>query len=158
MRRKIMGLFIIAAGILLLLRELGWPLAQTVSKWEFLLIVAGLILFIISIQKPPRPRLSILAGILIGLGIHSWGLAQIESWPDHWSIFPLIIGLSYLLIGGLLQKNRSYGMVGSLLCLLGIFAWPGVGDIPGLEKVAQTLNTYWPVLLITLGVLLFIRK
>ncbi|SDW24713.1 hypothetical protein SAMN05444487_10253 [Marininema mesophilum] len=158
MRGKIMGLFIIAAGTLLLLRQLGWSIAQTISNWEFLLVIAGFILLILAMRKPVRPRLSIVAMTLIGLGIHAWGLAQIEKWPDHWSLFPIIIGASFLLMGGLYQKNRFYGVIGTLLCLLGLFAWPGVGGIPGLEDLEQTLNTYWPILLISLGLILFIRK
>ncbi|PTX59363.1 hypothetical protein C8P63_11258 [Melghirimyces profundicolus] len=158
MRSKTFGILIALVGVLLLLRELGYPVAAQVASWEFLLIVAGILIIVYSFSKPKNPHLMIWGGIMTGLGIHAWGINRVEGWPTHWSLVPAIIGASFLIFGGLVRKNQRQGTVGAILLLLGVFAWPGVSEIPGLGQAAVFLNTYWPGLLIILGLVMAFRR
>ncbi|MFC4078419.1 hypothetical protein [Salinithrix halophila] len=158
MRGKMIGILLVVSGALLMLRKLNGAIPKSITNWEFLLIVAGVTILLIARKKTGKPHLMIWGGIITGLGIHSWGLSHVNEWPEHWSLVPAIIGSSFLLFGGILRKNNKQGTIGSLLLLLGLFAWPGVTEIPGLGRAADTLNTYWPALLVILGLTLIFKK
>ncbi|MFD1426407.1 membrane-bound ClpP family serine protease [Kroppenstedtia sanguinis] len=158
MRTKTIGLLIVLAGIFLLLREQGIELSLDTLSWELILALAGLLMIFFSRHKPRHSYGMIWGGIALGLGVHAWGMKQIKDWPAHWSMFPAIIGASLLIFGGLLRKNRSHGTIGALLLLLGLFAWPGVTEIPGLHPIAQFLNSYWPGILVILGTYMAFKK
>ncbi|MDA8354478.1 MAG: hypothetical protein M0Z65_15110 [Firmicutes bacterium] len=158
MRAKTFGILIALTGVLLLLRELGYSLTQNLATWEFLLILTGVFIILHAMRKPNHPYMMIWGGIAVGLGLHAWGLNHLEWWPSHWSLVPAIIGAAFLICGGIIKKNRRHGTIGTLLLCMGIFAWPGIHQIPGIGPFAVWLNTYWPGLLIILGLMLVFRK
>ncbi|OYD08287.1 LiaI-LiaF-like domain-containing protein [Paludifilum halophilum] len=158
MQGKHAGIVLIVAGAFLLMRETEWQLYKYLSTWEFLLILTGLIVLFLSMRQPHHPNLMIWGGITLGLGIHAWGLSHVKEWPQHWSLVPAIIGACFFLIGGLLKKDRKKGTIGAILLLLGLFAWPGANRIPGVGEAAVFMNTYWPTLLILLGIFLLWKK
>lgn len=158
MRTKTIGILIALAGMFLLFREQGVALSPDTLSWELILAATGLLVIFYARHKPRHPYLMIWGGIALGLGIHAWGLNRIKDWPSHWSMIPAIIGASFLLFGGLIRKNRNHGMIGALLLLLGLFAWPGVTEIPGLNPAAQILNSYWPAVLVILGGYMAFKK
>lgn len=158
MRTKTIGILIALSGLFLLIRETGYSFSLDKLSWELLLAGAGMLVILISRRKPNRPYLIIWGGIATGLGIHAWGLNHIKDWPSHWSMIPAIIGASFLLFGGVIKRNRNHGTIGALLLLLGLFAWPGVAEIPVLNPAAEVLNTYWPGILVVLGLYMTFKK
>ncbi|GGA41107.1 hypothetical protein GCM10007416_12620 [Kroppenstedtia guangzhouensis] len=158
MRTKTIGILIALAGIFLLFRKQGISPSPDTLSWELILAAAGLLVIIYARHKPRHPYLMIWGGIALGLGLHAWGLNHIKDWPSHWSMIPVIIGATFLIFGGLIKKNRHHGTIGTLLLLLGLFAWPGVADLPGLNPATQILNSYWPGILVILGGYMAFKK
>lgn len=158
MRTKTIGILIALAGIFLLFRKQGISPSPDTLSWELILAAAGLLVIIYARHKPRHPYLMIWGGIALGLGLHAWGLNHIKDWPSHWSMIPVIIGATFLIFGGLIKKNRHHGTSGTLLLLLGLFAWPGVADLPGLNPATQILNSYWPGILVILGGYMAFKK
>ncbi|QKG84070.1 hypothetical protein GXN76_06005 [Kroppenstedtia pulmonis] len=158
MHHKTIGTLLALAGVFLLWRKLDWPLTDQLGSWEFLLILVGLVLLFLSLRHRKKARLQVWGGIALGLGIHAWGSAYWSGWPHHWSIIPAVIGSSFLLFGGFINKDRKSGLIGATLILLGLFTWPGINNIPVMGEAASWLSIYWPVMLILLGLILFFRK
>lgn len=158
MNGRPIGILIAGIGTFLLMRKLGWSWESLFTSWEFLLILLGVCLILFAMNRPNRSHLLVWGGVVAGLGIHAWGIAHMDGWPRHWSLIPAVVGLSFFLWGGLYLKNRNQGMIGMILILLGLFAWPGIVDLPIIGQVGDTLHKYWPTALIVLGLLLMTKK
>ncbi|MDR6226453.1 hypothetical protein [Desmospora profundinema] len=158
MRSRWIGILIAAIGAFLLMQEWGWSWRNPFASWETILIVVGVGIIFYSFIRSNRPNLLIWGGIVTGLGVHAWGQSHISGWPDHWSLVPAIIGLSFFLWGGLVHKNRRHVIIGIMLMLLGLLAWPGVAQLPIIGHLAGPLHAYWPALLIVLGLILTVKK
>jgi hypothetical protein len=81
------------------------------------------------------------------------GPLQWEDMEFLWPVFPLIAGISFVLLS-ILGRDRGALGVGVVTLAVGLIALPlTLGSDEGLERIAQ----YWPVLLILLGAGLLLR-
>ena len=149
-RANVVGIFLIVAGLLLLLRKIDLPMADRFGTWEFILFLTGVVMLVIAHFRSNR-NLMLWAGLITGMSLHMWAKANVDGWPDHWFFLFIIVGAAFLLVFAS-QKDRRSGIIGILLILTGIAAWPG------LPWVAGSLNNYWPVLLVVLGIFLITKK
>ncbi|KGP73867.1 LiaI-LiaF-like domain-containing protein [Pontibacillus yanchengensis] len=152
------GIFLIGIGIYFLLQQFNIPIITHFYSWPTILIIIGVAMLLNSyISNDYEP---ILPGtILLGLGIHFHGLYTYSFWIDHWGMFPLIVGIAFLLR---YQKSKQGLLPGLLLVAIALFSI-FVSNKPGwfqwITIAANFVETFWPLLLILIGIyILFIKK
>src|SRR5690625_4224165 len=95
-RKNYFAYALIAVGFYFLITQFNHPLIDRLHSWPVLLIGIGLWLTITHIKDSNRSLL--FEGLVVLLiGIHFYGLLHLSNWPNDWSIFPLIFGLSLFL-------------------------------------------------------------
>ncbi|SFJ42600.1 hypothetical protein [Thermoflavimicrobium dichotomicum] len=156
MQKKIIGFILVLAGVLLLLVQTGKAEMRDFVTWRFLgLLLCVFLLFFFFIKQ--QGHLVLLFGVGSAIFLFAWGKKYLDDWPTHWSILILMFGLSVIL-SFFVSKQQMALIVGIALTLIGIFAWPGIREIPGLASIADVLNTYWPALILGLGLLFLFKK
>lgn len=156
MQTKMIGFALIIFGVLLLLVQSGIADVKSLITWPFLLFLLGIILVFFSfLQK--QSQLTLVGGILASIGIFIWGLNYVENWDSHWSILVGMLGL-VLLLQFILNHNNMTLAVGLFLLCIGFFAWPGIHRISFLAPIADTLNSYWPIFIVGIGVIFLFKR
>lgn len=156
MQSKMVGFFLVLAGILLLILRFDLASLTSFVTWPFLLFLFGALLIFTAFLKK-NAQTALLGGIIAGLGISIWGLKYVDGWPNHWSILLVFMGMAFLLQFSI-NKNGTTAMIGGVLVLSGIFAWPGIKNVPFITPIASILHIVWPVFIILLGVIFIFRK
>lgn len=95
---------------------------------------------------------------IAGLGIHFHGLQHTLNWPDHWAVYPFMIGISFLI--------RSFWTKSQLI--IGVILTGGFAFIIFSERIPEWLHwidhptgfldRFWPITLILLGFYLLKKK
>lgn len=156
MQKKLIGFFLIFASILMLVVKTQLAPITSFISWPFLLFFVSVILIAVSFTNQ-NDKLALGAGIAAAIGLFIWGKQYVDSWSNHWSILLMLIGFAVFL-QFFINKQNLTAVIASILTLSGICAWPGLNDIASLASIAPTLNTYWPVLFLGLGLYFIIRK
>ncbi len=144
-----LGYFLIIIGGLWLAKELHAPYVNYFLSWEGILIGIGLY-FLIDALTAKKHKNFLAALIPLGLGIHFIGLKIYPAWPDHWSIYTLIIGIS-LLIQGAYERSKSAIITAVLLLAFSHIAYHYPTWLTQLE-------TLWPLGLIIFGIYLIFKR
>lgn len=156
MQKKAIGFVLILAGGLLLIAETGWATISTMITWPFLLFLLGtLLVFVSFLQK--QGSLTVIGGVIAAIGLSVWGFRYVPDWPKHWSILVLLIGI-VIFLQYMQNKNNMTLIIAVVLSLCGFFANPAVGEIALFAPIANVLNTYWPVLIVGLGLIFILKK
>jgi hypothetical protein len=156
MQSKITGFILVLAGILLMVIKSGLAPLDSFFTWPFILFLIGaLLLFIALIKK--KASLTLWGGLIAALGISIWGIKYVEGWPRHWSLLIGLFGVAVLL-SYFVSKNRITAIVGTIMVLTGIFAYPGIADLPIISPITSTLHMIWPVFVVILGLVLLTKK
>ena len=152
------AVILIALGVWFLTIELYPPLREFVyseNNWPLNVIGVGVVLAVVGLVAWV-PGLMIPASIVTGIGgLLYWQNAtnNWESWAYAWTLIPVFVGIGIVLTG-LLSRERKAIVGGAWtifngLVLLVIFgAFLGGGTM---------ISTWWPALLIVLGVILLSR-
>ncbi|QSS99135.1 hypothetical protein IMZ31_13725 [Pontibacillus sp. ALD_SL1] len=152
------GLLLIGIGLYFLLREFQIPLLTQFYSWPTILMIIGIALLLHSYIAMEYDTL-FSGGVLLGLGIHFHGLRNYSFWIDHWGIFPLIIGLSFLLRFQKTRKGIFPAIILITLSLFVIFASNKPGWFYWINVVVHFIETFWPLLLVGFGLyLLWFKK
>lgn len=150
------GVLLIGVGLIFLLQNYNVPFIGNIFSWPSILLIIGLaFLFQAYIGKDYH---SIFTGVLlVGLGIHFHGLQLVSSWPDHWAMFTIIIGVAFLFR---YSKTKKDGLIpGILLLLLSIVAFVYSGLIDMFGSLYSYIENFWPIALIGAGIyMLFFKK
>lgn len=156
MQNRIIGFILVLMGAILLIVEADWAKLTSFLSWSFVLFIVGIFLIFFSfLQK--QGSLTLLGGICATIGISVWGFSYVESWPKHWSIIVIMIGAT-LMLQYILNQNNITLVIGIVLLLSGIFAWPGLKDIEYLAPIATFTNVYWPIFIVGLGAVFIVKK
>lgn len=156
MQKKLIGFFLVFFSILLLVIKTELAPIQSFISWPFLLFFLSTVLIAVSFINQ-NDKLTLIAGIGGAIGLFIWGKQYVDGWSDHWSILLLLIGFAVLL-QYVINKDNLTAVIAIVLIFSGICAWPGLKNIASLASIAPTLNTYWPLLLLGLGVYFLLRK
>lgn len=156
MQKKLLGFLLTFISILLLLIKTESAPLQSFISWPFLLFFLGTVLILVAFVNQ-NDKLALIAGLGSSIGLFIWGKEYVEGWSSHWSILMMLCGVAVLL-QYLINKQNLVIVIALILIISGICAWPGLNDIASLASIAPTLNTYWPLLLLGLGVYFLIRK
>ena len=157
----------LAAGVLLILLGLMflsfqlmpamWSWLVIEVSWPLIVVAVGVFLLVFGLIVG-APGMAVPATIVTGIGgILYWQnlTGNWESWSYIWALIPGFVGIGIILsalfgAGNLREALESGGWL--LLISLVMFAIFG-SFLGGLAL----LGAYWPVLLIVLGLLLFVR-
>ncbi len=150
---------LISLGALFLAVQLVPGLRELMAiefSWPLLIIGLGVFLFVLGLLVG-APDMAIPATIVSGIGgLLFWqnSTGNWESWAYAWTLIPGFVGLGMILaglIGGNLRQRFGGGMA---LILISALMFAVFGSILG---VPFALGSYWPVLLIALGLLILFR-
>jgi hypothetical protein len=154
----VIGLILILMGAWFLALQFVPGLENYVNlSWPLIIIGVGVVLLLFAVLGGV-PSLAVPACIVGGIGgllywqntTENW-----ESWAYAWTLIPGFVGLG-ILIASLLGAETREGARGGLgLMLISLVLFLVFGSFFG---AFGFIGPYWPVLLILLGALLFIRS
>lgn len=142
---------LIGIGIYFLLRKLEIPIITDFYSWPTLLIIIGIALLIHSYTVNDYQHL-FSGTIILGIGIHFHGVNHYEFWLDHWAVYLLIAGIAFIVRGIRTKKGFIMGALLIGLAILFIFSFKLPGMFDWIYDVTAILETFWPLLLIVLGI------
>lgn len=146
------GYLFIGFGCYFLIERFSIPFLKSLQGWPILLIIIGiLLLFHSRLRKDDNSFFISL--ILLGFGIHLYGLKSFPWWINHWSIYLFIVALANF-IRAFLNKKKLF----TSFLLLGIsmlFIFPHVFSS---DSLLNAFDYIWPILLIGFGVFLVRKK
>ncbi len=154
----VIGLILILMGAWFLVLQFLPGLEDYVNlSWPLIIIGVGVVLLLFAVLGGV-PSLAVPACIVGGIGgllywqntTENW-----ESWAYAWTLIPGFVGLG-IFIASLLGAETREGARGGLgLMFISLVLFLVFGSFFG---AFGFIGPYWPVLLILLGVLLFIRS
>jgi hypothetical protein len=156
MPKKVIGFLLIVAGVVLLLVETNKADWEDFISWSFLALLISLFLLFIAFSTQ-QGALVLVFGVAFTISTNVWGYHHVDGWPDHWSAVVFLFGISVIL-QFIVTKQPMTLIIGIVISLMSLFAWPGIREISLLAPFATILNTYWPILVLLLGVLYLFRK
>ena len=149
------GLALILIGALFLVVQFV-PGLHIWLSWPLIIVGVGVLLLVIGLLTGV-PGMAVPACVIGGIGgLLYWQntTGNWESWAYAWALIPGFAGVGGILsglLGG--EPRRSLG-AGAWLILISLILYAVFGSFFGAIGV---LGTYWPVLIIALGVLSLIR-
>ncbi|WP_100405021.1 LiaF transmembrane domain-containing protein [Bacillus solitudinis] len=148
------GMMLICIGMYFYLQSYTFPFSAQIMSWPSLLLVIGLC-FLFQAYLSRDYQFIIPGWLLTGLAIHFHGLSLVNGWPNHWAIFTLILGLSFLCVYGKTKKDGL--LLGILFSAVSLLMFTSFSPFHYLQKLFSVFGNLWPLILIALG-LLFLYK
>ncbi|NAP01314.1 hypothetical protein FRY77_35830, partial [Halomonas sp. MG34] len=112
---------LIGIGIFFLLRQLKLPIITDFYSWQTIIIIIGLALLIHSYTSKSYHNL-FSGSVLLGIGIHLHGIQHYDFWIDHWAVYPLIIGIAFLVRRTKVKQGLFPGVILTAVSILLIFS------------------------------------
>jgi hypothetical protein len=148
---------LIGVGAYFLLRQLKVPIVTDFYSWPTLLIIVGLALLIHSYTAKNYQNL-FLGTIVLGLGIHFHGLTHYSFWIDHWAVYPLIVGVAFL-VRYVHTKNGLFpGLLLIVFSVIMIFSINLPVWFNWIYIAVDIIGQFWPAIIIIIGIYLLLRK
>lgn len=148
---------LIGIGLYFLIKQINLPVLADFYSWPTLLIIVGIALLIHSYSAKDYQNL-FSGTIVLGLGIHFHGLNHYSFWINHWAMFPLIIGIAFI-VRFLRTKNGLFpGIILIGVSMLMIFSIDVPEWLSWIYIVFDFLEKFWAIALIILGVFLLKKK
>lgn len=142
---------LIGIGVYFLIQQLDLVLFQKFYSWPTFLLIIGIAFLIHSFST--KEYHNIFVGVLlVGLGIHFHGLENYGFWFNHWSAYCLIVGLAFLARFWKTREGFLPGVILIGIAILMIFSVTLPSWFQWIYRVAEFLETFWPVALIAIGV------
>lgn len=155
------GILLIVIGILALSYQMmpaWWNWLQVDVSWPLIIIGAALLMLVFGLLGGV-PAMAVPASIVGGVGaLLYWQNAtgNWESWAYAWTLIPGFVGVGIILAALLGEGRLSDGLnAGGILLLISLTMFAIFGSFLGGPNL---FGPYWPVLLIALGVLIFVRS
>ncbi|KGX88064.1 LiaI-LiaF-like domain-containing protein [Pontibacillus marinus] len=151
------GILLIGIGAYFMLKELEIPIITNFYSWTTILMIIGVALLLHSYIANEYETIFI-GAILLGLGVHFHGMQTYSFWLDHWGMYPLIIGIAFLLR---YQKTKHGLFPGLILVIIALFAM-FVSNKPEwfywVTVFVNFIETFWPLILIAIGLYILLIK
>ncbi|MGP4108405.1 LiaI-LiaF-like domain-containing protein [Virgibacillus sp. L01] len=141
---------LIGIGVYFLLRELRIPIITDFYSWPTFLIIIGLALLIHSYTSKDYQHL-FSGTIVLGLGIHFHGIEYYQFWIDHWAVYPMIVGIAFIVRALRTKKGLVTGLVVTGISVLFMFSVRLPPAFNWIYDVTAFLEKFWPVILIVIG-------
>jgi uncharacterized membrane protein len=148
---------LIGIGLYFLLRQLKLPIFTDFYSWPTILIIIGLALLIYSFQV--KDYNSLFSGtLLFGLGIHFHGIRHYSFWIDHWAMYPLIVGIAFLVRYMKTKQGLLPGLILTIISCIFIFSINIPSWFNWIHDVVDLVNVYWPIVLVVIGIYLLKKR
>ncbi|MUK86956.1 hypothetical protein GMD78_00885 [Ornithinibacillus sp. L9] len=148
---------LIGIGVYFLLRQLKVPIITDFYSWPTLFIIVGGALLIHSYRA--RDYHHLFTGTLIlGLGIHFHGKEHYTFWIDHWAMYPLIVGIAFLIRYLKTKNGLLYSVILIGFSLIMIFSVSLPETFHWIYPIISFFESYWPIALIIIGIYLLRKK
>lgn len=148
------GYLLIGIGLYFLMRQFKIPIFTDFYSWPTLLIIIGIALVVHSYST--RDYNNLFSGtILLGLGIHFHGLNHYTFWINHWAVYPLIVGIAFLVRFFKTKRGLFLGLFLIIISLIMIYS---VKLPNGFAVVLDYIESYWPIVLIIIGIYYLTKK
>lgn len=155
-RNSFIAFLLIGIGIYFLIKQLDLAFFKPFVGWPTIIAIVGISFLLHSYTS--KEKHNIFVGVLLlGLGIHLHGLQNYLFWYDHWSIYTLIVGLAYLVLFFKTRKGLMPSLILIGLSLIMIFSISLPDSFKPIYGIIDFIETFWPIILIILGVY-FLRK
>lgn len=154
---SLLAYILIGVGLYFLLKELNIAIFSDYYSWPFLVIIIGVIFLIHSYSTRNNQNL-FSSVILLGIGIHFYGLNNYPSWIDHWAVYMFIVGLAFIIRYILSKSGLFIGLVLIGLSIVMIFSINVPAWLNWVYTIPSFIKQFWPIILIILGVYLLINK
>ncbi|GIO27700.1 LiaI-LiaF-like domain-containing protein [Ornithinibacillus bavariensis] len=148
---------VIGIGLFFLFKQLKLPIFTDFYSWPTLLIIIGIAFLIYSFQVKDFNQL-FPGTLILGLGIHFHGMEHYTFWIDHWAMYPLIVGIAFLVRYLKTKEGLIPGLVLIILSCVFIFSIQIPHELNWINDVFNFINMYWPLVLIVIGVYLLKKK
>jgi hypothetical protein len=161
----VIGMLLVVAGIAVIaLRQLGVDVLDDVGRggWPFFVIIPGVVLLAMAFVPAPPSGIgfAIAGSIVTTVGLilsYQQATGHWESWAYAWALIPAAAGLS-MAIYGLVSGHREFlrtglvlGGVAAALFASGFWFFETIFDS---GRVPVDLATWWPAILIGVGLLI----
>jgi len=151
------GILLIGIGAYFMLKELEIPIVTNFYSWTTILMIIGVALLLHSYIANEYETIFI-GAFLLGLGIHFHGMQSYSFWLHHWGMYPLIIGIAFLLR---FQKTKRGLFPGLILVIIALFAM-FVSNKPEwfywVTVLVNFIETFWPLILVAIGLYILLFK
>lgn len=147
---------LIGIGTFFLLRQLKVPIFTDFYSWPTLLIIIGFTFLIYSFKAKEYGQL-FTGTFLLGLGIHFHGVKHYDFWVDHWAMYILIIGIAFFVRFLKTKDGLLQSLILSGIAIFIIYSNAIPAHFPWINDAFRLIETYWPVALIMIGILLLWR-
>ncbi|MFD1362905.1 LiaI-LiaF-like domain-containing protein [Lentibacillus salinarum] len=148
---------LIGVGVFFLLREFDIPIITDFYSWPTLLIIIGMALLIHSYTAKDYQHL-FSGTIVLGLGIHLHGLSHYPFWIDHWAVYPLLVGIAFIVRSLRTRRGLFVGIVISSLSVFLILSVRLPAAFHWVYDVMAWLDRLWPLILIGIGIFWLKKK
>ena len=155
----VIGVLLVLFGVVWLVVELVPGLSAWVGatlSWPVIIVGVGFLLLALGLLTG-EPGMAVPACIVGGIGgLLYWQNAtgNWESWSYVWALIPGFVGVGVVLSGLLGEDTRRSLRDGGQLILVSLVMFLIFGSLAG---ALGSLGTYWPVLLILLGLVMLVR-
>lgn len=147
---------LIGLGIYFLIKQLDFVFFRPFLGWPTVVAIIGIAFLLHSYTT--REKQNIFIGIIIlGIGVHFHGMQNYSFWYNHWSVYTLIIGIAYLIRFFYTKKGMIPAIVLLSISIIMIFSISLPEWFKGIYSIVDFIETFWPVILIIIGIY-FIRK
>lgn len=148
---------LIGIGSYFLLEQLNLPFLSNLYSWPTLLMIVGIAILLHSYTTKDFQNL--FSGVVIlGLGIHFHGLMNYSFWIDHWAVYLLIIGLAFIVRFIPTKNGLLIGILLIGISIIMIFSLSVPDWFHWIFTITNTLEKFWPVVIIALGIYLLRKK
>jgi hypothetical protein len=148
---------LIGIGLYFLLRQLKLPIFTDFYSWPTILIIIGIALLIYSFQA--KDYNSLFSGtLLFGLGIHFHGIKHYGFWIDHWAMYPLIVGIAFLVRYVKTKQGLFPGLILIVLSCIFIFSINIPSWFNWIHDIVDFIDVYWPIVLVVIGIYLLKKR
>lgn len=158
MKRKnsFIAYVLIGLGIYFLVKQLNFAFFEPFIGWPTVIAIIGIAFLLHSYTANEEGNIFI-GVILLGIGIHLHGLQHYDFWYNHWSIYTLIFGIAYLILFFKTKRGLIPSVVLMSVSIIMIFSITLPSWFKGIYGIIDFIETFWPVILIVIGIY-FIRK
>ncbi|GAA0456729.1 LiaI-LiaF-like domain-containing protein [Alkalibacillus silvisoli] len=155
--KSFVAIILIGFGFYFLMQQYTIPVLSQFNTWPTILVILG-VAFLFSAYGN-RQYDNILPGIILfGLGIHFHAINHSANWIDHWGMYTLIIGVAFILRA---QKTNQGTIIGIILIIISFVALSSFA-MPSwfgwLDFLFNSIEQFWPLLLIIIGLTLLFKK
>ncbi len=156
-KNKLIAYILIGLGVYFLIKQLELPLFLPFIGWPTVLAIIG-VAFLLHSYIAQLPDNLFVGVVLIGLGIHFHGLQTSPDWYDHWSIYTLILGIAYLVLflkarRGLIPSVVLLGLSSIMIFSISLPEW-----FEPIYLVIDFIDTFWPVIVLGIGIYFLWKK